>query len=177
MAEKYLTSHANMDARQMRRVRFADEHPSAQTALRNAVPMRAPSALRKRKAACLCGETAASEPAAPRAQPATHSDDPPDAAAAGAIAKERLVRALEAALAADPSAGARLRRAQGARLQAALVQKRRRERQLAREALLQQQLSPSSAAACDTLQPSSECSTATNAKANTSAQPSASASV
>lgn len=166
-----------MNQLQTRRVRFADEDPSSQNATHSAVSMRASSALRKRKAASLCGETAAAEPAVPRAQPETHSDDPPDAAAAGAMAKERLVRALEAALAADPSAGARLRRAQGARLQAALVQKRRRERQLARETLLQQQLSPSSAAACDTLQPSSECSTATSAKANTSAQPSASASV
>ena len=166
-----------MNTYQTRRVRFADELPSAQNATHSAVPMRAPSALRKRKAASLCGETAAAEPAVPRAQPAAHYDEPPDAVAVGAIAKERLVRALEAALAADPSAGARLRRAQGARLQAALVQKRRRERQLAREALLQQQLSPSSAAACDTLQPSSECSTAKSAKANTSAQLSASASV
>lgn len=144
-----------------RRVHFADQHapPRSATAQPLALPCR--SVLRKRKAAEALQQRVASP-----LQPSPQLSAVAAAAAAQllaadqteAITKERLVRALGATLAADPTSS--LRRAEGARLLAELLRKRR-----------QQQVSTSDAAAVVS---NAACSTAAHAAALIHATPSAS---
>ena len=74
------------------------------------------------QAATMNAEASLSAPAA-----AVHSDEP-DAAAAAEIVKQRLIRALQAAIARDPEAGRRLRQQKAALRMQQLLQVKRLER-------------------------------------------------
>lgn len=151
-----------------RRVRFADQCSASPTVVQSTASTPRVSALRKRKAECAAprDEESASQTAAARG---ASSPETLDLQAARAIEKERLVRALEAAVASDPTAGARLRRTQGARVQVLLVRKLMRTRELSSEAPTARISSASPSA--------SPCSDAHSVVTPTFDQPSASASV